>query len=256
MASGRPLLVVLLIWALLMIVPDLARVVRPLASFGFYANSDGLIYDVTGPFSDKSELPAWKAGVREGDHLDLSQMRCLPYDRERCADILAAVGGIQYVAPDRTITLDLAQTSDQAARQVTLTAEQRPANWLIRTVLLIDQLAGILVVLAAAWLVWTRPGPMSWGFFSMLSGSTRARASKFMPSCSAGRCCCWRKMLRAASRRLRDTPACFCSLCAHRRISCSPNGHASNALFPCLPSSSPRHSWRPMAARLASRPKS
>ena len=28
-----------------------------------------------------------------------------------------------------------------------------------------SQIAGILVVLAAAWLVWTRPSPMSWGFF-------------------------------------------------------------------------------------------
>jgi hypothetical protein len=32
-------------------------------------------------------------------------------------------------------------------------------------VVALDQIAGILVVVAAAWLVWTRPGPMSWGFF-------------------------------------------------------------------------------------------
>ena len=30
---------------------------------------------------------------------------------------------------------------------------------------LLDTLAGILVVLGAAWLVWTRPGAMTWGFF-------------------------------------------------------------------------------------------
>ena len=165
MASGRPLLVVLLIWALLMIVPDLARVVRPLASFGFYANSDGLIYDVTGPFADKSVSPASKAGVREGNRLDLSLMRCLPYDGERCASILTAVGGIQYVAPGRAITIDLAATSEQGTRRVVLLAEPRPENWLVSGVILLDQIAGILVVLAAGWLVWTRPGPMSWGFF-------------------------------------------------------------------------------------------
>ncbi len=34
-----------------------------------------------------------------------------------------------------------------------------------RCVLILDQIAGVLVVLAAAWLVWTRPGGMSWGFF-------------------------------------------------------------------------------------------
>ena len=79
MVRGRPLLIGLLIWALLMIVPDLARVVRPLASFGFYADNNGMVYDATGPFIDKSASPAWKAGIREGDQLDLSRMRCLPF---------------------------------------------------------------------------------------------------------------------------------------------------------------------------------
>ena len=54
MARGRPLLIGLLIWALLMIVPDLARVVRPLSSFGFYADNNGLVYDKTGPLADKT----------------------------------------------------------------------------------------------------------------------------------------------------------------------------------------------------------
>ena len=165
MARGRPLLIGLLIWALLMIVPDLARVVRPLASFGFYADNNGMVYDATGPFIDKSASPAWKAGIREGDQLDLSRMRCLPFDRDRCASILTVVGGIQDVLPGSTITLDLAAIPGQAARQVTIEAEPRNPNWLVRGVLLLDQIAGILVVLAAAWLVWVRPGPMSWGFF-------------------------------------------------------------------------------------------
>ena len=59
MARGRPLLIGLLIWALLMIVPDLARVVRPLSSFGFYADNNGMVYDTTGPFADKTASPAW-----------------------------------------------------------------------------------------------------------------------------------------------------------------------------------------------------
>ena len=62
MARNRILLTVLLFWALAMIVPDLARLVRPLGSFGFYSNNNGLIYDVTGPFADKTASPAWKAG--------------------------------------------------------------------------------------------------------------------------------------------------------------------------------------------------
>jgi len=48
MTRQRILLIVLLAWALVMIVPDLLRVVQPLGSFGFYADNDGLIYNVTG----------------------------------------------------------------------------------------------------------------------------------------------------------------------------------------------------------------
>ena len=163
--TRRILLAVLLVWALAMIVPDLARLVRPLGSFGFYANNDGLIYDVTGPFSDQTASPAWKAGIREGDRLDLSRMRCLPCDAVTCGSVLAALGGLQFVMPGRSATLDIAATPGRAARQVALIAEQRPVDWIVRAVLILDQIAGILVVLAAAWLVWTRPGGMSWGFF-------------------------------------------------------------------------------------------
>jgi hypothetical protein len=159
------LLLVLLAWALVMIVPDLWRVMQPLGSFGFYANNDGLIYDVTGPFDDQTASPAWKAGIRVGDGLDLSKMRCLPYDAATCGSVLSALGGTQFAVPGRSITLDLVSTTDRPARQVYLVAVERPTNFLNRAVLILDQIAGILVVLAAAWLVWTRPGAMSWGFF-------------------------------------------------------------------------------------------
>ena len=92
-------------------------------------------------------------------------MRCLPYDAVTCGSVLAALGGLQFVLPGRGATLDIAATSDRPARQVVLVAEERPVDWVVRGVLILDQIAGILVVLAAAWLVWTRPGGMSWGFF-------------------------------------------------------------------------------------------
>jgi hypothetical protein len=160
-----------------MIVPDLWRVVQPLGSFGFYANNDGLIYNVTGPFDDQTASPAWKAGIRVGDRLDLSKMRCLPYDSATCGSVLSALGGTQFAVPGRSITLDLVSTTDRPARQVYLVAVERPTNFLNRAVLILDQIAGILVVLAAAWLVWTRPGAMSWGFFFTLCGSTRPELS-------------------------------------------------------------------------------
>lgn len=57
MTRQRLLLIGLLIWALAMILPDFARVVRPLGSFGFFADSNGLIYDVVGPFDGEAESP-------------------------------------------------------------------------------------------------------------------------------------------------------------------------------------------------------
>ncbi len=159
------LLITLLIWGLAMIVPDFARVIRPLGSFGFYADSDGWIYDANGPFDTNEESPAWRAGIRQGDRLDFGKMRCIPYDPDVCASTITAVGGNEYVLPGQTGTFELMASASQGARQVHLTAEQRSFNWLVRFVLTLDQAAGILVLLGAAWLVWTRPGPMSWGFF-------------------------------------------------------------------------------------------
>ena len=165
MTRQRILLIVLLAWALVMIVPDVLRVVQPLGSFGFYADNDGMIYDVTGPFDAESDSPAWKAGIRDGDKLALSKLRCFPCNRTICRNALMVLGGVQLVLPDREATFELKATGDHPARQVTLKAAPVPANPFERFIVLIDQIAGILVVVAAAWLVWTRPGAMSWGFF-------------------------------------------------------------------------------------------
>jgi hypothetical protein len=165
MTRQRILLIVLLAWALVMIVPDVLRVAQPLGSFGFYADNDGAIYDVTGPFDAESDSPAWKAGIRDGDKLALSKLRCFPYNRTTCRNALMVLGGLQLVLPGREATFELKATGDHPARQVTLKAAPVPANPFERFIVLIDQIAGILVVVAAAWLVWTRPGAMSWGFF-------------------------------------------------------------------------------------------
>jgi hypothetical protein len=163
--TGRVVLVILTIYALAMVAPDLLRVVRPLGSFGLATNGDGLIYDVQGPFPSEEDSPAWRAGVRDGDRLDLVAMRCIPVDTELCASTLSQFGGVNYVVPGREARLILAATAERPAREVTLVAEPRPANRLFELILALDTIAGILVVLGAAWLVWTRPGPMTWGFF-------------------------------------------------------------------------------------------
>ena len=165
MAGNRILLIGLALWGLAMIVPDLARIALPLGSFGFHASNDGVIFNVTGPFPDETASPAWKAGLRAGDRLDLARMRCNFTDPGTCANALAVLGGLQFVLPGRSVTLDLAASDAAPARQVTLVAEPQTLHALVRAVVVLDQLAGILVILAAAWLVWTRPSAMSWGFF-------------------------------------------------------------------------------------------
>ena len=162
---GRVALLLLTIYALAMIAPDLLRVFRPLGSFGLATNGDGLIYDVEGPFASEQDSPAWRAGLRAGDRLDLAAMRCAPVDTNVCASMLAQWGGVNYVMPGREATLFIAAAADRPAREVRLAAEPRPANRLLDLMIGLRAIAGILVVLGAAWLVWTRPGAMTWGFF-------------------------------------------------------------------------------------------
>ena len=148
-----------------MVVPDFLRVVRPLGSFGMATNGDGLIYDVQGPFAAEEESPAWRAGLRVGDRLDLAAMRCIPVNTDLCASTLSQLGGVNYVVPGREARLVIAATDERPAREVAIVAEPRPDNRLFEIIVALDTIAGILVVLGAAWLVWTRPGAMTWGFF-------------------------------------------------------------------------------------------
>jgi hypothetical protein len=162
---GHVLLVALTSWALVMVVPDFYRLYQPLGSFGFYANNDGIITDVQGPFLDQTASPAFQAGLRVGDRLDLAQMRCIPVRTLRCASAMAALGGFRLVANQQRAELMMAAAPGRPAREVDIIASQRPYNGWVLAVLLLDQVAATLVILAAAWLVWTRPGIMTWGFF-------------------------------------------------------------------------------------------
>ena len=161
----RILLVAFTLWGLAMIVPDLYRWDQPLGSFGFYANNDGVITDVQGPFADEAVSPAFAAGLRRGDRLDLTQMRCIPINTLTCASTMAALGGMRLVSDRQRAELALVATNEKPARQVEIVAKQRPYDRWVLAVLLLDQLAAMLVILAAAWLVWSRPGIMTWGFF-------------------------------------------------------------------------------------------
>ncbi len=162
---GRTLLVALTLWALAMIIPDFYRLYQPLGSLGFYANNDGVITDVQGPFLQQTDSPAFQAGLRAGDMLDLEQMRCTRVNTLRCASTMAALGGFRLVTNQRRAELIVAAAANRPARVIDIIAKQRPYNGWVLAVLLLDQIAATLVILAAAWLIWTRPGIMTWGFF-------------------------------------------------------------------------------------------
>ncbi|MGB6448106.1 MAG: hypothetical protein WBF47_23630 [Xanthobacteraceae bacterium] len=146
-------------WALGMILPDFKRLIEPLASFGFRIDNDGLVTDV------RAASPAFQAGLRSGDQLDLGQMRCRPLNTLMCSSAMAALGGMALVNEGQEASLLLVKTPNKSARQINLLAKRLTYNRWLLAVLVLDQLAGILVVLAAGWLVWTRPGAMTWGFF-------------------------------------------------------------------------------------------
>lgn len=165
---GRATLALLTLYALAMIVPDFLRIVRPLGSFGMATDADGLVYDVQGPFAHEEDSPAWRAGLRVGDRLELSAMRCPPFDSIRCGSNLALWGGVTYVQPGRQAVLVLAAEGNRPAREVMLVAGPRPASVAVDIVTALTVTAGILVVLGAAYLVWIRPGPMTWGFFAYI----------------------------------------------------------------------------------------
>ncbi len=170
--KDRILLVLLTVWALAMIVPDFWRLGRPLGSFGFNADGDGLVTDALGPFAHEADFPAWQAGLRHGDRLDLSKMRCIPLNTKLCATALAVLGQLQLVESGRDGSVALKADESHGEREIALVARARPFSWWISTTLALDEIAGVLVILAAAWLVWTRPARsrmtfcrMTWGFF-------------------------------------------------------------------------------------------
>src|SRR5690242_20800229 len=115
---GRAALLLLTIYAVAMIAPDLLRIVRPLGSFGLEINGDGLIYDVQGPFASEEDSPAWRAGLRAGDRLNLAAMRCPPLDTAVCASLLSQWGGVNYVMPGREATFVIAPARERPAGEV------------------------------------------------------------------------------------------------------------------------------------------
>jgi hypothetical protein len=164
---GRMLLIVLTLWGVLTLLPDLTRLVWPLASYGFSTDNNGIVTDVMAPFAVEEHSPAWRAGLRPGDRLDLNVMNCWSPASLRCRDtlaVLAGLGGLSFVPPGMTSRLEVRDTSG-ASRDVTVVAADPPWGVGAMVVLAADQILALIFVLGAAFLVWRRPSRTAWGFF-------------------------------------------------------------------------------------------
>jgi hypothetical protein len=154
---GRALLILLTLWALAVIVPDLGRVFGDYGTLGFEADNDGRIYRVSGQ-------PAKSADIHEDDRIDLKKT---PF-ADRLA-VFGGMGGMQYVRPGHEVHLYVrtpradGSLSDPILRALRAVPHPLPAS--NRLILFLDTLGGIFFILVAAALVWQRPNAMTWGFF-------------------------------------------------------------------------------------------
>lgn len=162
-ALGRIVLVVLTVWAIAVIAPDVRRVFYDYGTLGFSANNNGRIYEVSGAPASGSEL-------RAGDRIDLEKMKCRAGTMERCKNLLAVfggMGGLQYVALGRPVSLDILRGSGATERSfnVELMPAAQPLSSTARVILLLAEIVGVAFILLAAFLVWQSPSVMTWGFF-------------------------------------------------------------------------------------------
>jgi hypothetical protein len=151
-----------------MVLPSFNRLAWPLASFGFDVDNNGVVVDLVGPFDSIRDSPAAAAGLTVGDRIDLKQMNCWAPGSLVCAALVTVLGGsagLQETFLDRNVNLIIRPGTGGASRVVHLRAKRISLDLSGRLVLLADTIASILTMLAAAWLVWTRPGWMTWGFF-------------------------------------------------------------------------------------------
>ena len=76
-------------------------------------------------------------------------MRCRPLNTLICSSAMAALGGMALVSEGQAASLLLVKTPNNSPRQINLVAKRLTYNRWVLAVLVLDQLAGILVVLAA-----------------------------------------------------------------------------------------------------------
>jgi len=183
---GKVILGCLTLWALVVVLPDFARVFNQDFNnkLPFEADNNGKLTEV--------ETSSPLAGCQR---IDLQRNYC----EGRMADLLAVfggMGGMQYVWHDlKNVSLYVRCTSPPPAPQTaatpvanpyaplhflcaeldesaaapsqlrTVATKIEPLGFPARLTLLLAQLAAVLFIALAFWLVWSRPSAATWGFF-------------------------------------------------------------------------------------------
>lgn len=165
---SRALMILLAVWALAIITPELYRVIAPLSSIGLSADNDGTVLNVKRPFDRLTDSPAARAGIVPGDQLDLKQMHCKEPLSENCTGVVTVLGdfgGVQYTLRSDQITLLIVPLHGGPPVKLHIRPSYAALRWHSRLGLLADTVVGSLFVSVAFYLVWTRPSRMTWGFF-------------------------------------------------------------------------------------------
>ncbi|HEY5095128.1 MAG TPA: hypothetical protein VII69_08450 [Candidatus Eremiobacteraceae bacterium] len=146
--AGRIVAVLLAAYALCITLPDLTRAIgHPVYLFGYSLDSTGAVSEVNAGSS------AAAAGVRPGDHLDLSGI-------QRDLRAIALVGG--SATPHARATISFTRNG---LRRVVVVSAESPEPPYRGPLVLARELAGIVYVIVGVALVLIRPSAMTWGFF-------------------------------------------------------------------------------------------
>ena len=155
----RVMIVVLTIWSLVVIVPDVLRPFSPLGSIGMSADNDGRVIavDPDGPAARAGIVPF--RGGRRGDAIALDET-----PRDDLIEIFGGLGGMQYLTVGRNVTLDV-RHADGTLQRYHVRADEAPLTLGGAIVLELDELLGIGFILLALFLVWAYPRRSTLGFF-------------------------------------------------------------------------------------------
>ena len=129
-------------------------------------DGDGRIYDVQGPFESEEEFAGLAGGParRRSARSRRDALRARRHQRLRQSAVAMGRRHLRHGRDARRRLSSLPRRNTHCTKSSS-PPSRGPTNRLLDVVIVLDTIAGVLVVLGAAWLVWTRPGPMTWGFF-------------------------------------------------------------------------------------------